>query len=73
MRRTLVSRVTGRHAIAQRSYPFEQRPAKLLEAHDSRLLACHDLVQLVEELVLVRKPRLEVNKAFFAHRRHLCG
>ena len=73
MRRTLVGRIPGRRAVTKRPHPFEQRPAQLLEIHDTRLLARHDLVEFVEKLVLMRKPRLEVNEAFFAHPGHLCG
>ena len=73
MWRAFVARVARRHAITQRTHPFEQGPAQLLEIHDARLLAGYDLVEFVQKLVLVRKSRLEVNEAFFAHPGHLCA
>ncbi len=71
MRWTFVDRVTRRDAITERSHAFEQGATQLLEIHNTRLLPGHDLVEIVEKLVLVRKPRLEINEAFFAHRGHL--
>ncbi len=73
MRRAFVDRVARRDAITERSHAFEQGLAQLLEIHNAGLLARHNLVQVVKKLVLVRKPRLEINEAFFTHRGHLFG
>lgn len=67
MRRTIVLGTAGRPALAQGSDAIDQRATQVFELHDSRLLLGHDIVELMQHLVLVRQPRFEVDEAFLAH------
>ena len=60
MRRPFVARFAGRQVFPEGPDTVGKRPAKRLELHDLCLLLCDDLVELVEQMVLLRKPRLEV-------------
>ena len=67
MRRPLVLGAAGRPPFAQGSNAIDQCATQVLELHDSRLLLGHDIVELVQHLVLVRQPRFEIDEAFLAH------
>jgi hypothetical protein len=46
---------------------LNQRLAQFLKLHELRLLRCHDIIKLIEQLVLVSQSRFQIDKALFAH------
>jgi hypothetical protein len=56
-----------RTALAYCTYAINQRRNKFLELHDPGLLIRNDLIQIDQQLVLVREFDLDVDEPFFAH------
>jgi len=60
MRRPLITGITFCHAIANGTNALDQCLAQLLQLHDFLLLLCHNVVELIQQLVLVSKTALQI-------------
>lgn len=67
MGRYFICRVALGTAVAYRFHAIDQCSAKRFQLHQFCLLRRNNFVEFVQQLVLVRQPCLEVNKAFLAH------
>jgi hypothetical protein len=47
MRRTLITRIPGRHALAYRADAFDQRTAEIVQLHYFGLLGRYDIIKVM--------------------------
>lgn len=53
MRRSFIGRITSWSCVTSGFHPVDQRAAEFFDLHEPSLLCRHDIIELVQQLILM--------------------